>query len=63
MLNTILRIGELDLTEAGPVAIIPAERAGNGTYTIGTYIRKGETEALQYTDKVSTKIKEIIEFK
>ena len=44
MLNTIFRIGELDLTEAGPVTIIPAERVGNGTYMIGTYVRKGETE-------------------
>ena len=62
MLNTILGIEESDLTEAGLVAIIPAERVGNDTYAISTYIRKGETEALKYTDKVSTKIKEIIEF-
>lgn len=51
-LNQLLGIEEPDLTKAGFSATIPVERMKNGTYTIGIYIRKGKTEALQYTDKV-----------
>ena len=59
-LNQMLGIEEPDLTKAGFIATIPAERMENGMYTIGIYIRKGETEALEYTDKVLTRTDEAI---
>jgi len=60
-LNQVLGIEEPDLTKAGFVATIPAERMEKGTYTIGLYIKKGKTEALQYTDKVLTRTNEVVE--
>jgi hypothetical protein len=60
-LNQVLGIEEPDLTKAGFLATIPAESMKNGTYKIGIYIRKGKTEALQYTDKVLTRTNEIVE--
>ncbi|MFX1266302.1 MAG: hypothetical protein ACFFH0_13025 [Promethearchaeota archaeon] len=62
-LNQMLGIEEPDLIKAGFIATIPAERMENGTYTIGIYIRKGATEALQYTDKVLTRTNEVIELR
>ena len=59
-LNQVLGIEEPDLTEAGFAATIPGEIMKNGTYTIGIYIRKGKTEALQYTNKVLTRTDEIV---
>ena len=62
-LNQVLGIEEPDLTKAGFIATIPAEIMENGTYTIGIYIRKGETEALQYTDKVLTRTNEAVKLR
>jgi hypothetical protein len=59
-LNENLGIEEPDLTEAGFVATILADKMENGTYMIGIYIKKGETEALQYTDKVLTRTDEAV---
>ena len=59
-LNQVLGIEEPDLTKAGFVATIPAGRMENGTYMIGIYIRKVETEALQYTDKLLTRTSEAV---
>jgi hypothetical protein len=59
-LNENLGIEEPDLTEAGFVATISAEKMENGKYAIGIYIRKGETEALQYTNKVLTRTQETV---
>jgi hypothetical protein len=36
---------------SGFTTIIPARKISNGEYTVGIYIRKGDIEALQYTDK------------
>jgi len=36
---------------SGFTALIPARKIANGEYTVGIYIRKGDIEALQYTDK------------
>jgi hypothetical protein len=60
-LNQVLGIEKPDLTKAGFLATIDAVRMKNGTYTIGIYIRKGKTEALQYTDKVLTRTNEVVE--
>jgi len=40
----------MDLDWAGFKARIPKEQLENGTYEVGIYIKKGDIEALQYTD-------------
>jgi len=42
----------LNLDYSGYTALIPARKIANGAYTVGIYIRKGDIEALQYTDRV-----------
>ena len=46
---------DLNLDYSGFMALIPAMKIANGEYTVGIYIRKGDIEALQYTDKAITK--------
>ena len=41
----------LNLDYSGFIALIPTRRVASGEYTVGIYIRKGETEALQYTGR------------
>jgi len=41
----------LNLDYSGFTALIPLRRVANAEYTVGIYIRKGDIEALQYTDK------------
>jgi len=45
-------ITDLGLEWAGFIARIPKEEIEDGAYKIGIYIKKGDMEALQYTDKV-----------
>ena len=45
----------LNLDYSGFSALLPLRRIAGGEYTIGIYIRKGEIEALQYTDRSITK--------
>jgi len=42
----------LNLDNSGFIARIPKEEIEDGAYKIGIYIKKGDMEALQYTDKV-----------
>ena len=42
----------LNLDYSGFAALILAGRIANGEYTVGIYIKKGDTEALSYIDKV-----------
>jgi hypothetical protein len=42
----------LNLDYSGFEALLPARKIANGEYTIGIYIRKDDTEALQYTDRL-----------
>ena len=42
----------LDLDHSGFMSLVPIRRVASGEYTIGIYIRKGDIEALQYTDRV-----------
>jgi len=42
----------LNLDYSGFAARIPATKVAGGKYAVGLYITKGDTEALQYTDKV-----------
>ena len=55
-------ITDLGLDWAGFIARIPKESIEDGTYKVGIYIKKGDVEALQYTDKVLTKTGEGIDF-
>ena len=56
-------ITDLGLEWAGFIARIPKEVTfEDGAYKVGIYVKKGDMEALQYTDKVLTKTKEIVEF-
>lgn len=41
---------DLNLDRSGFTALIPARKIGDGEYTVGIYIKKGDIEALQYTD-------------
>ena len=41
----------LNLDYSGFTALIPVREIANGEYTVGIYIRKGDIEAMQYTDK------------
>jgi len=43
---------DLNLDYSGFTALIPARKIANGAYTVGIYIKKGDIEALQYTDRV-----------
>ncbi len=51
----------LELDCSGFLALIPARRIADGEYTVGIYIRKGDAEALQYTDRTITKAGATIE--
>jgi hypothetical protein len=42
----------LNLDNSGFIARIPVDSVGEGAYTLGIYIKKGDIEALQYTDKL-----------
>jgi len=46
---------DLNLDYTGFTALIPAREIANGEYTVGIYIRKGDIEALQYTDRAIKK--------
>ncbi len=39
------------------MALIPARKIDNGEYTVGIYIKKGDIEALIYTNKAIIKSK------
>lgn len=56
-ITTIYQELNLDLDDSGFIALISPEKIATGEYTFGIYIRKGETEALQYTNKVVVKSK------
>jgi len=45
----------LNLDYSGFTALIPLRKIANGKYTVGIYIRKGDVEALQYTDRAIAK--------
>jgi hypothetical protein len=55
------KMPNLDLEYSGFTALIPARDIRNGKYTIGIYIRKGDVEALQYTNRGLVKTKDGIE--
>ena len=42
----------LNLDYSGFAALIPLRKIANARYTVGIYIKKGDIEALQYTDRV-----------
>jgi len=42
----------LNLNYSGFTAIIPKRKVAGGDYSVGIYIRKGDIEALQYTDRI-----------
>jgi hypothetical protein len=45
----------LNLDNPGFIARIPREEIENGTYNVGIYIKKGDVEAMQYTDRAILK--------
>ena len=45
----------LNLDYSGFAALIPAGKIASGEYSVGIYIRKGDIEALQYTDRAIAK--------
>ena len=45
----------LNLDYSGYTALIPARKIANGEYTVGIYIRKGDVEALIYTNRAIIK--------
>ena len=45
----------MNLDYSGFVALVPARKIGDGEYAIGIYIRKGDIEALIYTNKAIIK--------
>jgi len=47
----------LNLDYSGFAALIPARKIANGEYSVGIYIRKGDIEALIYTNKATIKSK------
>ncbi len=51
----------LDLDCSGFSTMIPIRRIANGEYTVGIYIRKGDIEALQYTNRSLVKSRGTIE--
>ncbi|MFC1929975.1 hypothetical protein ACFLW6_03855 [Chloroflexota bacterium] len=51
----------LNLDYSGFVALIPVRRIDNAEYTVGIYVRKGDIEALAYTNKAIKKLKGTIE--
>lgn len=51
----------LNLDYSGFLALIPARKLAYGEYTIGIYIRKGDIQALHYTDKIVVKARGSLE--
>lgn len=51
----------LNLDHSGFRALIPARKISTGTYAVGIYIRKGDIEALIYTNKAIIKSGDTIE--
>ena len=47
----------MNLNYSGFMALVPARKIGDGEYAIGIYIRKGDIEALIYTNKAIIKSK------
>jgi len=45
----------INLDCSGFLAVIPLKKIENGEYKVGVYIKKGDSEALQYTNKSVTK--------
>jgi len=45
----------LNLDYSGFRALIPARKISNGTYAVGIYIKKGDIEALMYTNRTIIK--------
>ena len=45
----------LNLDQSGFAVLVPVRKMTDGEYTIGIYIRKGEIEALRYTNRAITK--------
>ena len=52
---------DLNLDYSGFMALLPARKLADGEYTVGIYIRKGDMEALQYTNKAVTKSKGVVQ--
>ncbi|MCX6654484.1 MAG: hypothetical protein NTY03_05105, partial [Candidatus Bathyarchaeota archaeon] len=46
---------DLNLDDAGFMAWVPVRKIKKGEYSVGIYIRKGDTEALQYTNMAIVK--------
>ena len=53
----------MNVEYSGFTTIIPARKISNGEYAVGIYIRGGDIEALQYTDKEIVKSKDVVETK
>ena len=51
----------LNVEYSGFRTIIPVRKISNGEYAIGIYIRGGDSEALQYSNKQIVKSKDIVE--
>ena len=51
----------LNLDYSGFMALIPARKIANGTYALGIYIRKGDIEALIYTNSTIIKSGDTVE--
>ena len=51
----------LELDYSGFMSLIPTRRIADGEYTIGIYIRKGDIDALIYTDRAITKHRGTVE--
>jgi len=51
----------LDLDYSGFMLLFPTRKIGSDDYTIGICIRKGDIEALVYTDRVITKSGDAVE--
>ena len=53
----------LNLDYSGFRALIPVRKLANGEYAVGIYIRKGDIEALMYTNKTIRKSGDTVEIK
>ena len=51
----------LNVNNSGFIAKIPVDSIEEGIYKLGIYIKKGDIEALQYTDSVLTRTDEVVE--
>ena len=52
---------DVNLDQSGFSALLPARKIADGEYTVGIYIRKGDIEALHYTNRSLVKSRGTIE--